>query len=104
MITSPRIDEVLATLNAIFLDVPGAVLSVQRASRLTGLDFDTCLALLLALGAGAVSIAIAPGGLFAAGRLGQRRIVTRGEDAAAARPRRQSTCSAGGVRRCREKS
>ena len=46
---SLRIDEALSTLKGVFLDVPSVVLSVNHASRLTGLDEQTCLALLLAL-------------------------------------------------------
>jgi len=49
MTTSLSVDEALVTLKAVFLEVPGAVLSVEHASRLSGLDVHTCLALLLAL-------------------------------------------------------
>jgi hypothetical protein len=46
---APRIDDALSTLKGVFLEVPSVVLSVNHASRLTGLDEQTCLALLLAL-------------------------------------------------------
>jgi hypothetical protein len=49
MSTSVRIDAALTTLKGIFLEIPGATLDVRHACRLTGLDTDTCLALLLAL-------------------------------------------------------
>ena len=49
MTASARIDEALLTLKAVFLEVPGAILNVEHACQLTGLDVHTCLALLLAL-------------------------------------------------------
>jgi hypothetical protein len=49
MVTYGRVDEALSRLKGRFLEVPTTCLSVQHASRLTGLDDATCLALLLAL-------------------------------------------------------
>jgi hypothetical protein len=49
MVTSTRIDDALARLKGLFLEMPGVSLNTEDACRVTGLDPDTCLALLLAL-------------------------------------------------------
>jgi DNA-binding IclR family transcriptional regulator len=49
MVASARVDEALARLKGLFLEMPGTVLSVEGARDLTGLDAATCLSLLLAL-------------------------------------------------------
>jgi DNA-binding IclR family transcriptional regulator len=49
MVTSARVDEALARLKGLFLEVPTTMLSVEGACDLTDLDAATCLSLLLAL-------------------------------------------------------
>jgi DNA-binding IclR family transcriptional regulator len=49
MVTSARVDEALARLKGLFLEVPTTMLSVEGACDLTELDAATCLSLLLAL-------------------------------------------------------
>jgi hypothetical protein len=49
MMAPMRIDAALSTLKGVFLEIPGAMLDLRHACRLTGLDEETCLALLLAL-------------------------------------------------------
>ena len=49
MVASAKVDEALARLKGLFLEVPSTVLSVKGACDLTELDASTCLSLLLAL-------------------------------------------------------
>jgi hypothetical protein len=49
MMASMKIDAALARLKGVFLEIPGGMLDLRHACQLTGLDGETCLALLLAL-------------------------------------------------------
>jgi len=49
LVTSTRIDDVLARLKGKFVEMPGSELTVDQACQLTEVDVATCLALLLAL-------------------------------------------------------
>jgi hypothetical protein len=49
IVISTRVDDALARLKGLFLEMPGVSLSTEQACRVTGLDPGTCLALLLAL-------------------------------------------------------
>jgi hypothetical protein len=47
--TTFTIPDAVDRIKGLFLDVPGTQLSVEDASRLTGLEPDTCLVILTAL-------------------------------------------------------
>jgi hypothetical protein len=48
-VRSERVDDALARLKGLFLEMPHTALSIDQARRPTGLDAPTCLALLIAL-------------------------------------------------------
>lgn len=49
MSTPTTIPNAVSRLKGMFLEIPGTRLSVDEASRLTGLERDTCVAVLAAL-------------------------------------------------------
>lgn len=49
MSTTPTIPTAVTRLKGVFLEIPGTRLSVDDASRLTGLERETCVAGLAAL-------------------------------------------------------
>jgi hypothetical protein len=49
MIGTPRVEDAVQRLKGVFLEIPGTALTLETASRLTGLDRDVCLLILDAL-------------------------------------------------------
>lgn len=49
MLCPTRIDDALKRLKSLFLEVPGLSFSAEQACRMTRIDQETCLMLLLAL-------------------------------------------------------